>query len=262
MGDGLFWPWIPDIRNHGTKAASFAGSVKYESAKRPTLDSYKVDKDDGNAEQASAIRAVAGIIAANDGRKGASGYKNAVINISIDLAISGSLQTQIKTAESKDISVVVAAGNEGIDASSLSALGPCKYEETVCVGAIDEAYALTRVETGGSNYGSRLNSFAPGKNLDSYDNKGDKVGGLDGASFASPYVAGIVAAYYSYEGSRMNSDRAKSLPNRNAENGILSGLKGSPNILANNGYPKTTAGLLYIGGPANSFIKPGCHYEI
>ena len=154
-----------------------------------------MDKDDGNADQASAIRAVAAIIAGNDGRKAASGYKGAVVNISIDLAISGSLQTQIEIAESKGKSVVVAAGNEGIDASSLSAPGPCKYEETICVGAINEAYALTRFETGGFNYGSRLNSFAPGKNPDSYDNKGDKVGGMDGTSFASPYVAGIVAAY-------------------------------------------------------------------
>ena len=107
-----------------------------------------------------------------------------------------------------------------------------------------------------SNYGNQVNFWAPGEkvvtNAVTSDGRQSGVAEISGTSTAAPYVAGILATFYGYEGRDMYPGLARKLLGENAERGVLRDLKGGPNVLANNGFQKAKAGPIhspYIGAP-------------
>jgi subtilisin family serine protease len=85
------------------------------------------------------------------------------------------------------VMVVVAAGNEGQDASRTS---PASVSSVITVGASTTADQRTRW----SNYGSVVDVYAPGADILSASSSGDSsYVRMSGTSMASPGVAGGVA---------------------------------------------------------------------
>ncbi len=114
----------------------------------------------------------------------------------MNMSLGGYGKSELKeeatlAAVSENISVVVAAGNDTLDASMFS---PANIEETVTVGAINKSdkYAYY------SNYGSIVDIWAPGSYVNSSvpDNKFETK---DGTSMASPHVAAAAAMLKTYD---------------------------------------------------------------
>lgn len=139
---------------------------------------------------------------------------------------------------------MAAAGNQGYDAYWSF---PCYESRVICVGAINKDYLRWQ----GSNFGQNVNIWAPGEDVEVIGPDGSAYH-LNGTSFSAPYVAGILATFYGFEGKKMTPARASELLRLNAEVNLLKGIrKGSHNLLANNGYQKTSGNpkAPYLGAP-------------
>ncbi len=129
-----------------------------------------------------------------------------IINLSLGYGVfSRALEDAVNYAYSRGVTVVAAAGNDGID----EIIYPAAFDNAIAVGAVDYYKVLTEY----SNYGDALDLVAPGGDtgLDHIDLNGDGYGdgilqetcgflGFDwdywyftGTSVASPHVAGVAA---------------------------------------------------------------------
>jgi serine protease len=127
-----------------------------------------------------------------------------VLNLSLggDGACGVTYQNAINSAVGRGATVVVAAGNDSDDAANHS---PASCNNVVTVGASDVNGARARrtVAVDGwawsSNYGATVDIAAPGKDIMSTVNTGQRAPGVegydawDGTSMATPHVAGVVA---------------------------------------------------------------------
>lgn len=109
----------------------------------------------------------------------------AVVNMSIGGPPFQPLENAITILITKGVSVVVAAGNESANAINST---PARVEKAITVGAYDVS---TNAMASFSNYGSVIDIWAPGVNIDSsFLNNGYKV--LSGTSMATPVVTSVI----------------------------------------------------------------------
>jgi aqualysin 1 len=122
----------------------------------------------------------------------ANGYKPGVVNMSLGGGISQALDDAVINSVNAGFFYAVAAGNESVDACTVSParLGP--INGVMSVGATD----INEQEAGFSNYGSCVDIWAPGVDIPS-----TWIGGgtntISGTSMASPHVAGAAALFLS-----------------------------------------------------------------
>ena len=108
-----------------------------------------------------------------------------VLNLSLVLAQQHlAVQEAINFAESMDVVVVAAAGNESTD----DPVFPASYGNVIAVAALDSAMLLTSF----SNYGTHIDVCAPGFGVYSAYLDGFYAW-WSGSSFAAPFVAGQAA---------------------------------------------------------------------
>lgn len=184
-----------DIDGHGTHVAGIIAAAQNGEgivgvAPRALIMPIKVMKDtESKSDVASSDAFARGILYAVS-------KKVQVINMS--LGWPRSLETKylrdaINIAIDAGIIIVAAAGNN----NSVEPLFPCAYEGVVCVAAstLDGTFA------GFSNYGSHVDTIAPGEGILSlnptmYEPEFFPISGYDiksGTSQASPMVAGLIA---------------------------------------------------------------------
>ena len=114
--------------------------------------------------------------------------KKAVVNMSLGGPASSFFDTAVKQVINANINVVVAAGNEGMNASTSS---PARLPEAITVAAYNPS---NNVSASWSNYGTLVDLQAPGVNIDS-TYKGNSYALMSGTSMAAPMVAGAIACY-------------------------------------------------------------------
>ncbi len=237
QGHGTHVAGIAAARNNGSGVAGVAAGARIYSVKvlnaagSGSITSLIcglewVAENSGGINVANLSLGVRTSAGAACGTTGASALRNAVCGV-ID----------------EGIPVVVAAGNDGVDASSFS---PANFPEVITVASLSDTNG--RPGGGGagctargvitaddsfsafSNYGSLVDIIAPGGCITSLSrNGGTEV--RSGTSMAAPAVAGAVALYGGLGGITVPQTSTFGL-----------------RYAANNG---TTAGVLYIGNGSN-----------
>ncbi|MBA3487049.1 MAG: S8 family serine peptidase [Lysobacter sp.] len=117
-----------------------------------------------------------------------------VINMSLGGAgaCPSTLQIAIDSAVKRGTSVVVAAGNSGLDVANTN---PGNCANVIAVGATDQSGARASF----SNWGSGVDISAPGVGIVSTTNSGTTFAGSEtfgtksGTSMSAPHVAGVIA---------------------------------------------------------------------
>ena len=113
-----------------------------------------------------------------------------VISISLGSGLPDAfVREAVQAALAKGIVVVAAAGNDGCDCI----VYPANYPEVLAVGAL----STTSQPAVFSSYGANLDILAPGSNMTSSNWQSDNqtssyVSGINGTSFATPMIAGML----------------------------------------------------------------------
>jgi subtilisin family serine protease len=186
-------PW--DLNGHGTAVAGVIGARDngvdiVGVAPGVRIHSMKVLDRDGNGLLSDIVAAFEHMIWWK--RSMHRQVQNAVVaNLSLGAYVGSARYTAldhaIRQATRNGITVVVAAGNEGEDATLYT---PAHASEALTVGAADE---LNRI-TSWSNWGPAVQMHAPGSNiLTTYLQ--NKLARISGTSFAAPHAAGAAALY-------------------------------------------------------------------
>lgn len=176
--------YYEDDNGHGTMVASVVAGITDNSygisgiAGKSKLLAVKVMNSSGSGTYSSMIRGIEYAVA-----NGAD-----VINMSIGgRTESTALKLAVDNALKRGVTVVAAAGNEG----STTLRYPAAYDNVIGVGAVD--YYNNRASY--SNTGPGLTIMAGGTARVSTTT--NYIGTASGTSFASPYIAGLVALMYS-----------------------------------------------------------------
>lgn len=133
-----------------------------------------------------------------------------VINMSLGTNMKNESQYRLlkqacDSLYNQGITIVCAAGNEGIKDTGTITTVPCDFESTI--GVINSTQSNQKA--GGSNYGSLKTLSAPGTGIYSCYN-GNTYGMLSGTSMAAPMVTGVVAMMYSLNDS-LSPNQVKSI---------------------------------------------------
>jgi serine protease len=240
---------------HGTFVAGIIGGQTYGVAKQVNLHSVKVMSNAGYMTTGS-INAGLDWLMAN-------AQTPAVVNLSVNTASSFSLNAAASNLANKPgIVVVSAAGNakaeqpggsyEGIDACGVSPNNA--NSKIIVVGATDRNDVRMHPDTSYraaalySNFGSCVDLFAPGVDIESVDSSGNKAVG-SGTSFAAPHVTGMAAILLSQNvpaediKQRLVTDSLPDYitnPGPNSPNRLL--FKRPPAIVINSGVAKSVSG--------------------
>ena len=214
-GDGKNY----DCQGHGTHVAGTVGSNTWGVAKGVHLIAVKVLGCDGSGTNS-------GVIAGVNWAVSNKGTGPAVANMSLGGGYSQAVNDAVNSAASKNLVMVVAAGNEKQNACNVS---PASAASAITVGATTRSDSR---DTGYSNYGSCLDIFAPGTGITStWVGSTTATNTISGTSMASPHVAGAAALVLAYSPSASTSSVTSSILN-NATAGLVTNAgTGSPNRL-------------------------------
>ncbi|WP_413304064.1 S8 family serine peptidase [Bacillus sp. 1P10SD] len=182
-GTNIIQPSLPpiDIDGHGTHVAGLVGATTGNGiglssiAKQVKIMPIKViEHDTGYMSDV-----VKGILYAVD-------HGATIINLSLgSLNNMQALQDAIDYAESKNVLIIAAAGNEGKN----QVMYPAAYEEVISVGSVD-TNTLQRASF--SNYGSYVDVYVPGTGIWSTFMNDDYTL-MDGTSMSSGIVSSVAA---------------------------------------------------------------------
>jgi subtilisin family serine protease len=169
-----------DRQGHGTHCAGTVGGVQSGVAPQASLHAVKAMGDQGEGTVSNIISAIDWVVR--------RGQRPSVLSMS--LGGQGrvySYQRAVDSAVQAGLVVVVAAGNDNDDA--------CQYNPAYVPSAITVGATTYRGQRSGfSNYGSCVNIFAPGSDIQSASHRSDYgYATQSGTSMACPHVAGAAA---------------------------------------------------------------------
>ncbi|AXX54225.1 S8 family peptidase [Acinetobacter baumannii] len=205
-----------DCNGHGTHVAGTVGGTTYGVAKNVNLVPIQILGCDGSGASSNVIAGLDWILK--------NGKKPAVVNMSLGGATSSSLDSAVENLFNNGYVMVVAAGNSNTDACSSS---PARVSKAITVAATDN----TDTRASYSNYGSCVDIFAPGSQINSSwigSNTATKI--LNGTSMATPHVAGVVAEMLQSTPTASPQTISTNLLNQASSN-VVKNPSGSPNRL-------------------------------
>ncbi|KAH8663433.1 putative subtilisin-like protease [Tricladium varicosporioides] len=218
-----------DENGHGSHVSGTIGGTTFGVSKSVNLVAVKVLDKTGAGTNSGVISGL-NFVAQNVTATGLAG--KAVVNISIGGSFSSALNSAIAALTRAGVTVVCAAGNENVDASSTS---PASAPSAITVGAID---ASTDARASFSNFGSVVDIFAPGVSVLSVGIKSDTdTATLSGTSMASPHIAGLAAYLMALNSITAPADVVAKMKSLAAGTGAVVSKPGtgSPTIIAYNG---------------------------
>jgi subtilisin family serine protease len=205
-----------DCNGHGTHVAGTVGGSTYGVAKNVSLVPVRILGCDGSGASSNVIAGLDWILK--------NGKKPAVVNMSLGGDASASLDSAVENLFNNGYVMVVAAGNSNTDACNSS---PARVSKAITVAATDN----TDTRASYSNYGSCVDIFAPGSQINSAwigSNTATKV--LNGTSMATPHVAGVVAEMLQSAPTATPQTISTNLVNQASSN-VVKNPSGSPNRL-------------------------------
>lgn len=228
-----------DCNGHGTHVAGIVGATTYGVAKQANLIAVRVFNCAGGIftnplTMVSSITAGVNWVTANR-------VPPAVANLSLEGPVSDALDAAVRTLYNSGVTVIVAAGNRGLDVSLRS---PARVAEAITVAASnrnDSRVINSRAHNGStwtSNFGSGVDLFAPGDSIMSTWTDSDSMT-TGGTSMAAPHVAGFAARYLA--GNPTASPAT-----------VGSYILAWGNPIITNAGPSTTTKLLHTGGRRRS----------
>ncbi|BGP12895.1 hypothetical protein JCM10213_005152 [Rhodosporidiobolus nylandii] len=182
-----------DLNGHGSHVAGTIASAKYGVAKKANIIAVKVLGAGGSGTMSDVVAGVAWAAdaAAEAAELKAQGknskHKGSVANMSLGGGKSQALDDAVDAALEDGLHFAVAAGNDNRDA--------CAYSPAAAPGAITVgASTISDERAYFSNHGKCVDIFAPGLNILSIWNSGNRsVNTISGTSMASPHIAGLAA---------------------------------------------------------------------
>jgi subtilisin family serine protease len=168
-----------DCNGHGTHVSALTGGATRGVARGVTLVPVRVFDCTGSASWSTVIQGLEWV------RNNA--VRPAVVSMSLTGPTSDALDASIRSLVGAGLTVVVAAGNNGVNACNFS---PSRVSEAIAVGASNRLDSRASY----SNFGACLDLFAPGDQIESADHVSDTaVRSRSGTSQAVPLVAGVAA---------------------------------------------------------------------
>ncbi|MFJ5728361.1 S8 family peptidase [Streptomyces paradoxus] len=206
-----------DGNGHGTHVATTVAGKTFGVAKQSKIVSVRVLDNNGAGTLSGVIAGVDWVTVRR--------VRPAVANMSLGAGVSTSLDTAVRNSIASGVTYAVAAGNSNVNADSFS---PARVGSALTVGA--STWADSRSSF--SNYGSRLDMFAPGSLITAGWHTSDTATTtLSGTSMAAPHVAGAAAVYLTSHPGAGPATVHSALVN-GATTGVLSNVgTGSPNRL-------------------------------
>jgi hypothetical protein len=176
-----------DCNGHGTHCAGTIGARDYGVCKHCRIIAVKVMDCAGSGSSTSVISGINWVIE----HARTTGIP-AVISMSLGSGFFDPVNIAIQDAVNSGIVAVVAAGNDNSDACNYS---PASAPSAITVGAISKTGAKSTY----SNFGRCVDIFAPGDVITStWIGSTTAINTISGTSMATPHVAGVAAAYRSY----------------------------------------------------------------
>eukprot|EP00929_Paragymnodinium_shiwhaense_P039205 TRINITY_DN20617_c0_g1_i3.p1 TRINITY_DN20617_c0_g1~~TRINITY_DN20617_c0_g1_i3.p1 ORF type:complete len:780 (-),score=138.33 TRINITY_DN20617_c0_g1_i3:203-2542(-) len=169
-----------DDQGHGTHCAGTIAGKTVGVANEATVIPLKVLGSDGTGSSSWGVAAIDWLLQKH-GKEGGP----AVVSASLGGPKSDTLNAAYKKLVDAGITVVVAAGNEDVNAATTS---PASENSVITVGAVDKKGSPASF----SNFGASLDIWAPGVKIVSAKTGGG-MKSLSGTSMACPHVSGVAA---------------------------------------------------------------------
>ncbi|PHH70604.1 hypothetical protein CDD80_5894 [Ophiocordyceps camponoti-rufipedis] len=219
-----------DGSGHGTIVAGIIGSNTFGVARQAQLLGVKITPDFGDGRISFAVKGFEFV-----GRDMSKRHcpKGVIVNFSAGTSVKSQMMERAAAELVQEgVFFAAAAGNQGMDARNSSP----SSEPSVCVvGGIDHTNRLFyEKDKYRSNYGPRIDVFAPAQDIRSTFPDGEDVV-VTGTSVAAPFVAGLAAYLGALEGLSGTEELCSRIRELSIKDAIVDIPEDTPNRIAYNG---------------------------